>query len=169
MLSCTGIPVAWGIMDREDIPTLEAFFRCIKGRVPSADVNTLMTDDGEWHNDCEFAIMKQLLLTTDPALPVAFRSVFSNATHLLCRWHIDRYKQSHNYAQADNATLYTHSSYRAHLTNHIYVYSRAWQRKLYSMVSNSDNRKELYQALWLLITSPDPESFHQCLQHILCT
>lgn len=37
------------------------------------------------------------------------------------------------------------------------------------MVPNEDNRKKLYQELWLLITSPDPESFQQCLQHILCT
>ena len=29
---------------REDIPTLEAFFKCIQGKV--AIVNTLMTDDG---------------------------------------------------------------------------------------------------------------------------
>ena len=36
-------------------------------------------------------------------------------------------------------------------------------------VQNGDNRKELYQALWLLIASPDPEKFHQHLQQILCT
>ena len=32
------------LMGREDIPTLEAFFKCIQGKV--AIVNTLMTDDG---------------------------------------------------------------------------------------------------------------------------
>ena len=36
------------------------------------------------------------------------------------------------------------------------------------MVRNGDNRKDLYQALWLLMASPDPERFHQHLQQILC-
>ena len=33
-------------MDKEDIPTLEALFKCIQERVPLAVVNTVMTDDG---------------------------------------------------------------------------------------------------------------------------
>ena len=46
--SSTGIPVAWGIMDREGITTLEALFKCMKVKVASANVNTLMTDDGKY-------------------------------------------------------------------------------------------------------------------------
>ena len=33
-------------MDKEDIPTLEAFFESIHEQVPTAIVNTVMTDDG---------------------------------------------------------------------------------------------------------------------------
>ena len=46
MFHSTGIPVAWGIIDREDVPTLEAFFKCIQEKAPLATVNTFMTDDG---------------------------------------------------------------------------------------------------------------------------
>lgn len=50
LIISTGIPIAWGVMDREDIPTLEVFFKSIQGKVPLATVNTLMTDDGmHWH------------------------------------------------------------------------------------------------------------------------
>ena len=35
------------------------------------------------------------IINVDPALPVAFRNVFANTTHLLCRWHIDRYAIAH--------------------------------------------------------------------------
>ena len=58
----TGIPVAWGVMDREDIPTLEAFFKCVKGKVPSAIVNTLMTDDGKHWN--QYGYMQVSVLAT---------------------------------------------------------------------------------------------------------
>jgi hypothetical protein len=45
MFTLPGIPVAWGIVDKEDIPTLQALFKCIQERVPLAVVNTVMTDD----------------------------------------------------------------------------------------------------------------------------
>jgi len=45
-LICVGIPVAWAIMDKEDVPTLEAFFKCVNKHVPQATINTVMTDDG---------------------------------------------------------------------------------------------------------------------------
>ena len=40
---------------------------------------------------------------------------------------------------------------------------RAWQRKLYSLVSSDDNQKQLYKYLYLLITTTDPAKFQQCL------
>ena len=83
----TGIPVAWGVMDREDIPTLEAFFNDIQGKVPSAIVNTLMTDDGMYWNQYDYMYVS-VLPPTDPALPVAFKSVYTNSTHILCRWQV---------------------------------------------------------------------------------
>lgn len=46
MFLSTGISVAWGIIDREDIPTLETFYKCIQEEVPLATVDFFMTDDG---------------------------------------------------------------------------------------------------------------------------
>ena len=37
--------MAWAIIDKEDVPTLETFFQVVKEHVPAATVNTLMTDD----------------------------------------------------------------------------------------------------------------------------
>ena len=45
-ISLAGIAVAWAIVDREDVHTLEAVFRSVREHVPEASVNTLMTDDG---------------------------------------------------------------------------------------------------------------------------
>ena len=39
--------MAWAIVDREDVHTLEVFFITVSERVPTATVNTLMTDDGK--------------------------------------------------------------------------------------------------------------------------
>ena len=39
--------MAWAIVDKEYIATLEAIFHVVKKQVPSATVNTLMTDDGK--------------------------------------------------------------------------------------------------------------------------
>ena len=44
----TGIPVAWGIIDREDVPSYRAFFKAVKDRVPTAKVTCIMTDDGTY-------------------------------------------------------------------------------------------------------------------------
>ena len=41
-----GVPVAWAILDREEVPILQQFFRCVRNNVPDAIVKTLMTDDG---------------------------------------------------------------------------------------------------------------------------
>ena len=38
--------MTWGIVDEEDIATLEVIFHVVKKQVPAATVNTLMTDDG---------------------------------------------------------------------------------------------------------------------------
>ena len=68
-------------------------FKSIHDHVPTAIVNTLMTDDGtKIISDVRF-VMKcsYVKFYVDPALPVAFRNIFTNTTHLLCRWHIDRY------------------------------------------------------------------------------
>lgn len=42
----TGIPVAWAIVDREDITSYRVFIKAVKGRVPTAEVTCVMTDDG---------------------------------------------------------------------------------------------------------------------------
>lgn len=42
----TGVPVAWAIVDNEELTTLQEFFRCVKDAVPDLSVKTLMTDDG---------------------------------------------------------------------------------------------------------------------------
>ena len=39
-----------------------------------------------------------------------------------------------------------------------YIY-RAWQRKLHSVVSNSESRAELYACLWLLISEREVDKF----------
>ena len=39
--------MAWAIVDREDVDTLQSVFKCVHDHVPDASVNTLMTDDGE--------------------------------------------------------------------------------------------------------------------------
>jgi len=89
-LICVGIPVAWAIMDKEDVPTLEAFFKCVNERVPQATINTVMTDDGTTksirHTYCALTTIHLFL---DPAILVAFQSVYANTKHL-CRWHIER-------------------------------------------------------------------------------
>ena len=41
-----GIPVAWAIVDREDVTSYRAFFKAVKVRVPTAEVTCIMTDDG---------------------------------------------------------------------------------------------------------------------------
>ena len=43
----SGLPVAWGIADTEDINTYTEFFSAIKKRVPDAVISVLMTDDGQ--------------------------------------------------------------------------------------------------------------------------
>ena len=42
-----GVPVAWAILDKEEVSTLQEFFKCVQGRVPEALISTLMTDDGK--------------------------------------------------------------------------------------------------------------------------
>ena len=34
------------MMDREDVPVLEEYFKCVQENVPDAVISTLMTDDG---------------------------------------------------------------------------------------------------------------------------
>ena len=46
------MPVAWAILDKEEVSTLQEFFKCVQGRVPEALISTLMTDDGK--NDSSF-------------------------------------------------------------------------------------------------------------------
>lgn len=51
MLFCTiymasGQPIAWAIADVEDTNIYEEFFKAVKARVPDAEVNTIMSDDG---------------------------------------------------------------------------------------------------------------------------
>ena len=89
----SGLPVAWAIVDKEDIHTLQAFFKSLNEHVPTATVNTLMTDYGTGQSSCwcpHTSLCTIMYHPTDPALPVAFMSVYPTATHLLCRWHIDR-------------------------------------------------------------------------------
>ena len=50
-----------------------------------------------------------------------------------------------------------------------FMHLQGLQRKLYSLVQNADSRTELYQYLWLLISSPDPEEFCKHLQWLLAT
>ena len=67
--------------------------RSLDNHVRTAIVNTLMTDDGtKIISDVRF-VMKCSYVNfyVDSALPVAFRNIFTNTTHLPCRWHIDRY------------------------------------------------------------------------------
>ena len=45
-LSFSGQPIAWAIADVEDTNTYEEFFKAVNARVPDAEVNTVMTDDG---------------------------------------------------------------------------------------------------------------------------
>ena len=42
----TGTPVAWAIVDREDASSYRAFVKAVKGRVSTAKVTCIMTDDG---------------------------------------------------------------------------------------------------------------------------
>lgn len=86
---CAGIPVAWAIMDKEDVPTLETFFKSVNERVPQTTIKTVMTDDGKAH-DTNAVHVTTIHLFLDPALVLAFQSVYSNTKHLLCRWHIER-------------------------------------------------------------------------------
>ena len=44
-----GQPITWAIADTEDINTYGEVFKAVKAKVPDADVNTIMTDDGKWH------------------------------------------------------------------------------------------------------------------------
>ena len=46
-----GVPVAWAMMDREDVPVLEEYFKCVQENVLDAVISTLMTDDGIKQND----------------------------------------------------------------------------------------------------------------------
>ena len=48
VFNLSGLPVAWGITDTEDINTYTEFFGAIKKRVPDAVISVLMTDDGKW-------------------------------------------------------------------------------------------------------------------------
>ena len=104
-----GVPVAWAILDREEVPILQQFFRCVRNNVPDAIVKTLMTDDGILLNNytgMKFSINVFHILYIDPALPVAFEQEFVGIRHLLCIWHVDRYI----IAMEDNCfiiTLYT--------------------------------------------------------------
>ena len=51
--------MAWAIIDKEDVPTLETFFQVVKEHVPAATVNTLMTDDGKTITPPQIFIIKQ--------------------------------------------------------------------------------------------------------------
>ena len=46
--------------------------------------------------------------------------------------------------------------------------TRAWQKKLYSLVQDPDSRTNLYQYLCLLISCSDPAKFREDLQDLLC-
>ena len=105
-----GVPVAWAILDREEVPIFQQFFRCVRNNVPDAIVKTLMTDDGilllNNYTGMKFSINVFHILYIDPALPVAFEQEFMGIRHLLCIWHVDRYI----IAMEDNCfiiTLYT--------------------------------------------------------------
>ena len=55
----------------------------------------------------------------------------------------------------------------SHIYVDIYAYTciycntiyRAWQRKLYSIVSDTENRAQIYACLWLLISDTDVKNF----------
>ena len=80
----SGIPVGWAIVDKEDLSTLEAFFKSIHEHVLGAVVNTLMTDGGKT-TTVDVCFRDNLRFDPDPALPVAFRTLLS----WVC--HVDRY------------------------------------------------------------------------------
>lgn len=81
--------MAWTISDKEDTQTLEVVWTVVKKRCPQANVNVLMTDDGEMKN-LQIALFLKNILFTDLAGVLACSHVYPNVCHILCRWHIDR-------------------------------------------------------------------------------
>ena len=43
--------MAWAILDKEDVPILEEYFKCVQEYVSDVVISTLMTDDGENQHD----------------------------------------------------------------------------------------------------------------------
>ena len=75
--------------------------------------------------------------------------IYPNITHLLCRWHIDRYVCATDLLLGILYTCYT-----------MYVLiCRAWQRKLHSLVQVDAHKAEMYKYLWMLIKEEDKGNF----------
>ena len=86
-----------------------------------------------------------LYLPLDQSMPSAFFELYPDAKHLLCRWHVDRY----------NVKYCTGWSKQ--------FFNRAWQRKLYTLVQDSNNREELYKCLHMLLTTTEESTFSDLL------
>ena len=58
-------------------------------------------------------------------------------------------------------TYMSHIYVDMHAYTCIYCHTiyRAWQRKLYSLVSDTENRAQIYACLWLLISDTDVKNF----------
>ena len=92
--------VAWAITDREDEPVMKVLFQAIKDRCPQAVVKNLMSDDGKCcasNMQVGFIKMTLLLIAVSALAPAsACASVYPNARHLLCLWHVERYECVHD-------------------------------------------------------------------------
>ena len=46
-------------------------------------------------------------------------------------------------------------------SNIISLLYRAWQKKLHSLLQDSDHKAEIYKYLWMLVVEADPEVFQE--------
>lgn len=72
LLVIVGYPVLWAISDKENETAMQVIFNSVKKRCPNGTINVLMTDDSlSGANACS--------------------QIYPGVTHLLCRWHVDKY------------------------------------------------------------------------------
>lgn len=92
----------------------------------------------------------------------ACAEVYPGVTHLLCRWHVDRYADS-----LKRDTIQPVCVYGVQKCNHLTIGCftlRAWQRKLHALVQDDSHKAEIYKYLWMLMTEGDPEVFQQNME-----
>ena len=89
-------------------------------------------------------------------MPSVFLELYPGIEHLLCRWHVDRYA----------CIILVYRLKYIVIIDHNY---RAWQRKLYALVQDGNNREELYKCLHMLLTTSEENTFSDLLsKFVVC-